>query len=997
MNLSRITVICLLLTIAAACQGMASFVARDGMWLHNDKPFYSSTAHAIYHKFREDRAGAIEDLKNLKKAGFTVVESYWQWSKDLDPATMEYNFQVFDDFTMESKKAGLYNFCMFQEYVPIWLADKYGWGHTDEEGKRDVRCDDFYVGYQTYEQEWRRYYTALIEHLKQKPEIAENILYWNMGGEYKPFKPHRQEKPVDFGYDDTSVALFRQWMQEKGWTPEMVAQRWGAPVDAYRVWADVWPAVNMKEADYKGTPLANIHAARWDWYDFRQEVSTQHLRDVFDLVRNLGDNRPWIHEYNIITPGGVLPFLRWSRLGARTDGDGVYLSSGTFDREFDFNSLLYNLAICRGASIAPWQSNEQKGNTPPEWMQKHAWLLVGMGGTGMHFWDWCGKGWGVVNPDGSPSEGYPSAVRINEAMKFANDLINASKPMPNRIGVLALAEETFYLPRGHDREISAVLNTILQHGWGNEVAVITDDEVLLNHISDYKLIIVPGQVHMRQEVRERLADYVRRGGTLWLTPGSASRDEADRELAAPGAPLDKVAGAKITGEREPVMGPIRVGNQDSEDSAYGMLDKVVDVASAEPVAYLNGEPAIWMNHYGRGRCIFQPTHSAYLPGNDTPLSNDKEALGYYFSSNSGQPPVELLYQALEEPYARAYSGSNVNTNVFAGVRRVESGYLVILVEADNRTHDVRVKLNKKRLGLEGDWVAYSPFSLETAGIDKSDWAFKTKMTPSQVKVFHLVPKAESAKWIAEFKARNWTSLEAALPPIPEKKLVPPSEIGKVEIADLKAIKPIPHGDDWLLLDFSKHANRSLVDEGKMENAKSFLGGVGVGDNDLSELPSGMQEFLGIPFKILDPAVNTNSCLITKTVGRPWLGPLKFTGIPVREKVSKIHWLYGSGWAPFDLPVGYITYNYSDGSKEHENLVMGKNIMNWWGKADLSKNPKLRLAWSGMTPAAQRNFTSVGLYEYAWDNPHPAKTVESVDITSYGGDACIIVVAATAEK
>lgn len=990
------------LACGAGAAGDADFTAVDGVWLYDGSPYYSTSAHAIFHKFRTDRVGAVDDLKRLRQAGFTTVEVYWQWGKDLDPATDTYSFDVFDDFVLACKQIGLETFCMFQEYTPGWLADKYGWDHTSEEGKRDVRVDDFYVCDPTFVAESKRFYTTLIEHLKQRPDVSENVLYWNMGGEYKPFRPHRQPKPLDYGYDLPTVAAFREWLKAKSWSLADVAGRWGAA--GYASWGDVWPAINMSDTDYKGRALSKIGCARWDWYDFRQEVSWKHMADAIRWVREAGDARPMVHEYNIITPGGMAPMLRWSRVGARPGSDGIHQASGTFDREFDYASLISNLAICRGASDPPWQSNEQKGDTSPEWMTKHAWLLIAMGGTGMHFWDWRGDGWGVMKPDGSPGQGYAAAVRLNAEFEFLGDLLQGSRPMANRIGILALSEESFYSPGAHSREMTLILNTLLENGSGCEAAIITDDEVLHTDISGYRMIVVPGQEHMRSGVREKLAEFAREGGALWLTPGSASKDETDQPTeSSPGAPLDAAAGLRITGAKdEPVIGDL-----DSSEQAkpYGMLGVNVTATSAEPVARLSdtGEPVVYRNRFGKGVCYFQAGGTAYPPDGDTPLVRDPDALSYYIKSNAGQLPVGLLEAALAErgiaPYARVFAAGcdgEPLSAVMVGVRKADPGYLVFLVEGSNRFTDVRVQLNLRRLGIDGKWTAYVPETLERRAVDERG-SFVTYLKPSQVKVFHVLPEGRYAEWASQFRGKEWGAIETWLPPTPRKRLVPPSEVGRVDPGDLANVKSKPYGDRWLLVDISRHANRSLVDEGKQENAKAFLGSTGVGDNDLGELPTGLRKLAGAPFDILDPAVSGGTCMITKTVGRPWLGPLEFTGIPVREKVRRIHWLYGTGWAPFDLPVGYITYHYSDGTKDEENLVCGKNIMNWWGRAQEYENDKLQLAWSGNTPAAKRNFTTVGLYHYAWENPHPEKTVESIDVTSYGGDACIIVVAITGER
>lgn len=984
----------------------SDFKVVDGTWLWQGKPNNSTTAHAIYHKFRKDREGAIEDLKALKAAGFTIVESYWDWKQDLLPSG-EYDFSVFDDFVLTCKEIGLPTFVMFSEYEPAWLAEKLGWGHIREDGQKIIRIDDHYVCNPGFKREAERFYKVLLRHLKTRPEVSENILYWNIGGEYKPFVPHRQAQNWDHGYDIYTVNAFRDWMRAKGWSIREIEERWGVSHGTYRSFYDVWPSINLAKTDFRGRPLANWNAARWDWYDFRQEVSTQHFEDVIRWIREEGENRPLIHEYNIIVPGSMPMFLRWSRVGARDGKDGIYLSTGTFDREFDYHTLLFNLSICRGASLPPWQSNEQKGNTAPEWMLKHAWLMNAMGGAGTHFWEWRGNDWGVVDDAGQPSPGYPSAALINAQYEFLGDLYASSKPMPSRIGILSLNEEAFHNPRGRDRETYLIHKTLLDMGYGGELAVLTDDEILFEDISDFALIISPGQARMRESVRIKLDEFTRSGGVLWLTPESATRDEANRQLViAPGAPLYNTAGLAYAQIDTPVTGTL-VSDMltDPEDQPVASLEVTAEPRTAEPVAFVEtGQgriPAIWRNKAGRGMAYTQVAHTAYLPLQGTPLEEDREALNAYLKSNSGQLPRGIISDALKSvgmsPLARATRLGDARTypDVMVGVRKAEDGYFAIVIEGDNRRVDVDIHLSAERLGLTGDWSAYDPFSLERRQLKSG--AFSTSLTPSEVKIFHIVRSERTGHYMAYYREKNWKAIKASLPPIPAKTLIPPDEIGRVDPGDLASIQPRPHQDKWLPLDLSRHANRSLLDEGQQENAKTFLGGVGVGENDLSSLPTGLQTLLDIPFYIIDSKENENSVLITKTSGRPWLGPLEFPSIPVRSQAQRIHWLWGSGWAPYDLPVGYVRYNYSDGTSVTDNVICSRNISNWWGYSDRSENPTLRRAWSGSTPAASRNYTSVGLYHYAWENPHPEKTIDTIDIVSYGGDACIITVGITAEK
>ncbi len=999
--------------MAAECPaGSDDFTVNDGSWWYKGRPFYSTTAHAIYHTYRKDPAEGVAQLKEFKKAGFTIVECYWQWRDDMRP-DRTWDFSTLDGFLEECKKLDLKTFLMFQEYKPPWLASELGWSHTSETGEDFFMIQDFYVYDPSFERECESFYKVLVEHLKENPDLSELVLYYNMGGEYSPYRPIRQKvHEKDYGYDKWTVGAFREWLDDKGYSPEDVQQRWGAAEGTYNTWDDVWPAVNLQETDFKGNRLANIGAARWDWYIFRQKSATAHMQNAIKWVREAGDNRPFMHEYNTVIPGGGIPlFMDWSTVGAwgkDAAKDGIYISSGTFDREFDYNWLVRNLGICKGASDPPWQSNEQGGMTTPEWMRRHAWFMIAMGGTGIHYWEWQGDGWGLVNSDGSPKDGYAEAVRMNAQIAHMGDKFASAMPMPSRVGILLLNEESLFSPpHAHKQEVGHILSTLVAMGYAVETAIITED-VLLRDINtdfmDLAAIIVPGQESMRDEVREKLAEFTKDGGLVWITPKTATRDGLNTKLTyTPGEPLLTAAG--IT---NPAVGSLKLTTDDvnTEGGLYGVSEKAYSESSARPVAKIGDTPSIWWNDYGKGIFVTQEAYTAYLPGDDIPLVRDPQALGYYIYANSGQLPKSLLGEAMDKtgisPLAEVYtvdrSSAYKSETIFTGLKRLhnkQDEYYLFIIEGNNESDDIEVRLNTDRLDISGTYAAYDPFTGEKTRIENG--VLFTQIDKAEVKILHLAPLMRSYDDYYADMADQWKETAKGLPEVRKTDLIPPDMIGQSDPGDLDDISPEPYGDNWLLVDISRHVNRSLVDEGKMENARTFLGGIGAGDNDLAELPTGVQTLGDIPFKILDPKEHRYSCMITKTSARPWLGPLEFMSIPVRSKVEKIHWLYGASWAPGGLPLGYINYNYADGTKDQVNLICEQNIANWWGYASTIKDEKLRRVWSGNTPASKRNFTSVGLYTYPWTNPHPEKELESIDIISYKSGSAIIVVAITAEK
>ena len=84
-------------------------------------------------------------------------------------------------------------------------------------------------------------------------------------------------------------------------------------------------------------------------------------------------------------------------------------------------------------------------------------------------------------------------------------------------------------------------------------------------------------------------------------------------------------------------------------------------------------------------------------------------------------------------------------------------------------------------------------------------------------------------------------------------------------------------------------------------------------------------------------------------------------------------------------------HYDDGSTCDIALTSGQNIDDWWDPRDV---PEAKLAWTGR----RDDGVKVGAYLMRWQNPHPDKTIVSIDFIKRSPDSGIpILLAVTAEK
>ncbi|WP_294483100.1 hypothetical protein [uncultured Victivallis sp.] len=91
---------------------------------------------------------------------------------------------------------------------------------------------------------------------------------------------------------------------------------------------------------------------------------------------------------------------------------------------------------------------------------------------------------------------------------------------------------------------------------------------------------------------------------------------------------------------------------------------------------------------------------------------------------------------------------------------------------------------------------------------------------------------------------------------------------------------------------------------------------------------------------------------------------------MNRKFKALYFLHTAGWGNNSL-CGYYRIRYSDGSSVDYPLTGGKNIADWWMPKNLPEAPVgiRRIGADGH---------EIGFYVAKWQNPHPDKTIASID-------------------
>lgn len=170
------------------------------------------------------------------------------------------------------------------------------------------------------------------------------------------------------------------------------------------------------------------------------------------------------------------------------------------------------------------------------------------------------------------------------------------------------------------------------------------------------------------------------------------------------------------------------------------------------------------------------------------------------------------------------------------------------------------------------------------------------------------------------------------------------------------------------VDLTSAVTRSLSDPD--EN-----GWIGRGPNiDLSSLPTGNTRLGGYAFNV------SGAVMLKGTRAGADTLPETVT-LEVGSTAASIAFLQTSGWlSPLTSPrtkIGAYKVNYTDGTSATQALEYGRQITAWTDT--VIKTLTLEPVWRGRT----KENLEVGVSVFVWQNPNPAKTIQSIEFSSMG--------------
>jgi len=760
---------------------MTSFEIRGGCFYRHGKPFIKTTAYGSGDYLITLPEDYVLDLdKNLYlRAGFTCAE-YWPRWREVNPADGVWNLQPLRTLLERARRMGIAVFIHFDPSPPKWMSKKYGWYVLTETGRKLLIPVGGMVPHdENYIREMDNYVKHIIDIVREYDDVVAD--YWLCGEKWvlmTEFKEVTIEGVrEDASYDDLTVSKFRKWLKGQ-FSLEELGVRWNMDENTYSSWDEVYPPISLRKTDFKNRPLKRWRVARWDWYRFKQHLYVWVWKSFCDIVHKYDPTRPISLEVNMDLPG-FAGHGRWYKVCAVAPN----AHAGVQDFEASFVRALYYLAIARGSSSPPHQVNEMSGFQDYRWCIRNAWFIQAMGGTGMTFWDFKSEYWGLVtgrgwkyDPREKPQfkESYLAVSEINSIFRRLMNEIGGSSPLKPTIGVLLIDEDSFHEEGVSIPPTMRILKSLLELGYGFETVIANEEHLDRDKASRFKLILAPHIKYISEKHAERLREYVERGGILVLWPFAGEYNElGDPYTETPCKPLAEVSGVetKVDMIKEATTHLIRARNYLPErlkagnwlletmpprlemkvklaldrNLAFDYIDlltekltsdlefqvefygipkgtrlKGIPVQEVRPrsgasvIALHDGAPSIVLNKYGRGYTVYLASEIA---GKDFDLLMRS-----------------LLSLAGLSPYVEVKSSVERELGILWGLRRLEEGYIMILIENADVQQDVRIRFNEKRLGFRPTKVREL---IEGKDITV-DGELRDSLKPCEVKVYSIL-------------------------------------------------------------------------------------------------------------------------------------------------------------------------------------------------------------------------------------------------------------------
>ena len=556
-----------------------------------------------------------EDARLMGEAGFNVARiGEFAWAK-MEPAEGEYDWAWLDQVIGILADQGIKTVLGTPTAAPPpWLTtahpevlprDRHR--RVRHAGSRRHYCPNSPV----YRDYTRRIVTALAERYGRE----RRVIGWQADNE---FGCH------DTGqcYCDTCAAQFRRWLQARYGGLDQLNSAWGSVF-----WSALyteWDQIPLPWAAPAGHNPSHI----LDFLRFGSDSTGDYQQLQIDILRAQAPAQFITHNlmpfhsralnfYDLAAP---LDFISWDNY--HFYGATPAMVAATHDLHWGMKRQKYWVMEQQVSNVnwAPYNVAFRPGEVGLK-----VWQGIARGAEGIVYFRWRAAQVGLelyhsglLDHGGRPTRGCAEAQVIGRELPSLAPKLKDSAPQA-AVAMLHDYESRWSLDlQPHNRDLAddeAFRRAFMgpyETLWERNVPVHILPAKDENDLSAYKLVIAPAINLLSQENAERLAGYVRDGGTLIATARTGFKDQFGQVPGPPPGYLADVMGTSV--EEYDSLPPDRVNQVQFVEGPSASLPvtlwcEVLSPTTARPLAvyqsdYYAGRPAATLREVDRGRAIY---------------------------------------------------------------------------------------------------------------------------------------------------------------------------------------------------------------------------------------------------------------------------------------------------------------------------------------------------------------------------------------------------------
>ena len=565
-----------------------------------------------------------DDLLKIKGLGFNTVRTWVEWSTG-EPREGEYHLENLDLLLKLAQQTGLK--VIVQVYVdsaPEWVGTKYPDGHYAAQDGQPIpsqAAPGYCFDHPGVRKAILDFYQEVASHAEKSPAFYA----WDLWSEPAALNWARigyKAEPM-FCYCPSSLARFRAWLKQKYGSLDTLNEAW------HRTFTD-W---NQVDPPRYGTILTYTDFMDWRvYYGYKLaedlklrndavkaidpgHLTTSHAPNPSPLVRTLADPYDPTDDYLMKNSVDYFGTSFYPKLTAEQN-------NWTLERRVLAMDLANNMTGGRGFYVGELQSGFGVHGTTigspvtPSDLEMWTWGMVARGARAVNYYAFYpmsagyeSGGYGMINLDGTLTERSRRAGAIATAIEKNQDLLLAAHPEPAEAAIVF--SPLVPLLGGYDETGSRTAIHQAVAGYHRmffernlPVDILSSRELTEDHLSQYKLVIVPYPLMLTAEEANTLMHYVADGGHLFVEARAGWVDERGHaQPRIPGFDWDQMLAV-----RETQIVPNKVFEVHWSGTIFKAMTFAEQFETESPSAHViatapDGTPIAFENKYQKGSAI----------------------------------------------------------------------------------------------------------------------------------------------------------------------------------------------------------------------------------------------------------------------------------------------------------------------------------------------------------------------------------------------------------